>query len=228
MGKVIYLGGYQMNTRVENEPAVKVAKWFLQNNDTLYASDGDSNLKLQKLLYYAQCMHLAVFEEPLYTEEVQAWENGPVIRNVYDQYRYKELGFKAMEDAKVKLSAFQEDLLRVVNIVYGSKSPTELIALTHEEKPWQELKRLVRCRMNPIITKERMKEYYKSLKDIFEAYRDYLVEECKLIIGTNTFTYRADIQITEEEKDIINDMSYDLRGSSLYISRDKDGGLVIY
>ena len=35
-----------------------------------------SNLKLQKLLYYVQGVHLAAFETPLFDEEIVAWDLG--------------------------------------------------------------------------------------------------------------------------------------------------------
>ena len=37
-----------------------------------------SNLKLQKLLYYVQGFHLAIENEPLFMEDIQAWQYGPV------------------------------------------------------------------------------------------------------------------------------------------------------
>jgi len=51
--------------------------------------DGDliSNLKLQKLLYYAQAWHLVNFDVPLFGDSIEAWDFGPVIPNVYRQYK---------------------------------------------------------------------------------------------------------------------------------------------
>lgn len=31
------------------------------------------NMKVQKLLYYAQSLHLALYDESLFDEEIQAW-----------------------------------------------------------------------------------------------------------------------------------------------------------
>ena len=46
-----------------------------------------TNLKLQKLLYFAYGMHLAVYEEPLFESEIQAWRLGPVIPDVYNEFK---------------------------------------------------------------------------------------------------------------------------------------------
>lgn len=227
MGNVICLGGLKMNKVIRQEPATKVAKWFLKNNESLDENSGDSNLKLQKLIFYAQGMHLAVFNEPFYGEEIQAWENGPVVKEVYEQYRYSCLGYRAKQE-DVKFSGFQEDILRVINIVYGDKTSSELVDLTHEEDPWKELGVLAKQRQNPIITKVRMAEYYRCLKDIFEAYIDYNVEETSYRIGSNTIKHEADMELTGEERDLVKEVVYDRVGSDIYVSKDSDGGLVIY
>lgn len=46
-----------------------------------------SNLKLQKLLYYAQAWHLAIFKQPLFNDEIEAWVHGPVVPEVFRAYR---------------------------------------------------------------------------------------------------------------------------------------------
>jgi len=55
-----------------------VARYFL----TLMSEEnGDliSNLKLQKLVYYAQGSSLALWGNPLFSEKIEAWLHGPVI-----------------------------------------------------------------------------------------------------------------------------------------------------
>jgi len=53
--------------------------------------DTISNLKLQKLLYYAQGLHLAIYRgAPLFEEQLLAWNYGPVVECVYS--RFKEYG----------------------------------------------------------------------------------------------------------------------------------------
>jgi uncharacterized phage-associated protein len=45
-----------------------------------------SNLKLQKLVYYAQAWHLALEESPLFEEDFEAWIHGPVLPTLYQKY----------------------------------------------------------------------------------------------------------------------------------------------
>ena len=49
-----------------------------------------TNMKLNKLLYYAQGIHLARTGHPLFRDQIEAWQHGPVVPSVYQQY--KEFG----------------------------------------------------------------------------------------------------------------------------------------
>jgi len=44
-------------------------------------------MKLQKLLFYAHAWFLAIFNQPLFDEDFEAWPWGPVVRDVYYQTR---------------------------------------------------------------------------------------------------------------------------------------------
>jgi uncharacterized phage-associated protein len=62
--------------------AKQVAEFFLAKTDE---DEGDliSNLKLQKLCYYAQGLALAVRDQPLFPEPIEAWLHGPVVPTLY-------------------------------------------------------------------------------------------------------------------------------------------------
>ncbi len=45
-----------------------------------------TNMKVQKLLYYFQSLHLAFYDELLFDEEIQAWRYGPVCPPAYRFY----------------------------------------------------------------------------------------------------------------------------------------------
>lgn len=75
--------------------AIDVAKYFLLLNqrlsDNIKKEDSDNrfeitpdvitHLKMQKLVYYAQGIHLCYTNKPLFDEEIQAWPHGPVAQN---------------------------------------------------------------------------------------------------------------------------------------------------
>ena len=66
-------------------PALTIAKWFIAWAEA--EEEELSNLKLQKLLYYAQGHHLAERHAPVFTEPIQAWSHGPVVPPVYHEYK---------------------------------------------------------------------------------------------------------------------------------------------
>ena len=44
-------------------------------------------MKLQKLVYYCQAWSLVWDEKPLFPERIEAWANGPVVRDLYERHR---------------------------------------------------------------------------------------------------------------------------------------------
>ena len=44
-----------------------------------------TNLKLQKLVYYAQAWHLAIYSKPLFNTDFEAWVHGNVIHDLYSE-----------------------------------------------------------------------------------------------------------------------------------------------
>ena len=118
-----------------------------------------TNLKLQKLLYYEQGYHLACFNKPLFSEEVLAWQYGPVIREAYDAF--KSFGDSSLEpqgSSFVFANKEEESLFNEVFDAYNRFSASGLVELTHQETPWKAAK----VATNSVITKESMKEFFKK------------------------------------------------------------------
>ncbi|MBT9096406.1 SocA family protein [Methylovulum psychrotolerans] len=118
-----------------------------------------TNLKLQKLTYYAQAFHLAIFGTPLFKEEFEAWMHGPVCPELYRAY--KSNGSAPIPpNGSFDDGIFSEDqiqLLDEVNSVYGQFSAWKLRNISHEDAPWQEKEDT-----GGIIEKSKMMEFYKS------------------------------------------------------------------
>jgi uncharacterized phage-associated protein len=115
-----------------------VANYFLA---LAAQEDGEliSNMKIQKLVYYAQGFCLAIRGEPLFPEGIEAWTHGPVVPTLY--HAFKAYGSNAIEPPdKFNFTAFDEKdqaLLDNVYAVYGQYSTAGLRALTHEDPPWK-------------------------------------------------------------------------------------------
>lgn len=121
--------------------------------------DTISNLKLQKLLYYCQGLHLAMYEEPLFPEKIYAWNYGPVVPEVYSQY--KAFGAKGIDvPDEVDTSVFNENQKELINDVFtlfGQFSALKLMEMTHEETPWKA------TQQNDEINHYKLTTYFKTL-----------------------------------------------------------------
>ncbi len=49
-----------------------------------------SNMKLQKLVYYAQGLHLALYDTPLFNKKIEAWTYVPVVAELQHAYEQHE------------------------------------------------------------------------------------------------------------------------------------------
>ena len=64
--------------------AKDVATYFIRKSSLLGRGvSGITNLKLQKLLFYTQAEYYQEYKKPLFEDEIEAWELGPVVPNVY-------------------------------------------------------------------------------------------------------------------------------------------------
>ena len=134
-----------------------VAKIFL-------SFDSMTHKKLQKLCYYAQAWHLALFKEPLLDEDFEAWVHGPVSPNLYQ--KYKNNGWEKIEQKNINKEYDLEtmEFLEYIYNMYGDFSGDQLEHLTHEEDPWLEAREGLseRDSSNRIIKSKTMKKYYSN------------------------------------------------------------------
>lgn len=111
-----------------------VADWFIRFAHEV--GDTITNLKLQKLVYYAQAWFLALTGERLVPAEFQAWVHGPVCYPLYQRFRGHGWAPILDEVAEPGLPRNVESHLREIMEVYGGFSAWDLERLTHSEAPW--------------------------------------------------------------------------------------------
>jgi uncharacterized phage-associated protein len=124
-----------------------------------------SNLKLQKLLYYAQAWNLALRDQPLFDDRIEAWVHGPAVPPVYGFY--KGWAWKPIQDDPgLESIDFNEDVKRHLDEVmsaYGTMGAYELEKLTHSEMPWLNARGGIPMDQpsNAVISHEDMKSFYR-------------------------------------------------------------------
>jgi uncharacterized phage-associated protein len=119
--------------------AIEIAQWFIRNNYDNPRNTFDGNMKIQKLLYFAQLIHLVRHEQPLFEDDIFAFENGSVVENVRIAYR-NSTNF-LIEDAYTKTYDFDSEhlsTLKIVEDIFGNLSARELSDLNHLHDSWKE------------------------------------------------------------------------------------------
>ena len=127
-----------------------ISKTDLEHGDTI------SNLKLQKMMYYQQGFHLAYFGTPLFDEDIVAWQYGPVVPSVYQEYKSFESNSISTSKEGISLSDDEEELFNNVYEEYNQFSAVALMKMTHEESPWKTTE------TNSVISRDKMAAFFKT------------------------------------------------------------------
>ena len=140
---------------------IELAKYVCNEMDK--AGSRVDNLKLLKLLYFIQGVHLAAYDEPAFPETIYAWDYGPVVPEVYHHFKIHaadpipEYAFRHREELEQRLQKVVSKTLDV----YGKMSGGRLVAQTHlPGTPWM---KSYKAGVGWIeIPNESIKEYFKN------------------------------------------------------------------
>lgn len=145
--------------------ANNVADWFISQVD-VNTGDTLSHLKLQKLVYYAQAWHFAVFDKVLFDEPILAWKSGPVTLSIHDRLDAAfSHGSISKYDVKLELVDFDENAMLIltdVNILYGERGGPYLTKLVKTEHPWSNARMTLKITsdLSAVISLQDMKTCY--------------------------------------------------------------------
>jgi uncharacterized phage-associated protein len=132
----------------DNEKVFGVANYILDTLDESKISI--TNLKLQKLLYFAYGINLFIYNVKLFNSPIQAWSLGPIIPEVYKEFKnYREDNITTRacilqndESGNIFLAQLDttdqhyKDNIRSLDIVcatYVHRKANELINITHRK-----------------------------------------------------------------------------------------------
>ncbi|MDR0841233.1 MAG: DUF4065 domain-containing protein [Christensenellaceae bacterium] len=113
-----------------------VANFFIVATKLNEDEDSITNLRLNKLLYFAQAWYVALKDRPLFSEPIEAWTFGPVVRSIYNKYSDLVKSPIANADVDFNLSELSEeelDVLFAVMAEYGQYSTSKLVDMSHEK-----------------------------------------------------------------------------------------------
>lgn len=139
----------EYNTQIDNVSK----KYGIEDN--CGAAEYITPLKLQKLLYYIQGMALRIYGKPAFTNNISAWQYGPVVEEVYQQYKGRNPITTPKTDYEVS-----DGLKKIIELVvssYGQIEAGSLIDLTHDEDPW------IKSINSGTISIDLIKEYFNKV-----------------------------------------------------------------
>lgn len=147
--------------------AKDIANWFIAWAE--YNECQLTRLSLQKLLYFAQGYTLAQLGKPLFYDEIEAWEHGPVVREIWYSSRTpnensdNNYTIPYIDDFDFEIVPEDEtQILADVWETFGDKPAKHLENITHLEYPWKDAYG-EGVKADNVITKDVLEEYYSEL-----------------------------------------------------------------
>ena len=137
-----------------------VANYFLKSQD-FDSGEFITNLKLQKLVYYAQGIYLALKDKPLFSEEIKAWDNGPVCVPLFHMYKHLEsdpIPIPVDVDVSETFTKEDREIIDRVYDYYGQFSAWKLRDMSHEDDVWIKAYK----KSKGVISHDEMREYFKT------------------------------------------------------------------
>lgn len=98
-----------------------------------------STMKLQKLVFYSQALHLVQHGTPLFNDRIEAWANGPVVPSLFSKHRGKFVISRGFFGPLRSCALSSEEVAPIDRVlrILGPWTGADLSALTHGEEPWR-------------------------------------------------------------------------------------------
>lgn len=160
----------EIKERQAGTPKIHDVIWYLFDKLTEVTP-----LALQKLLYYAQGIHLSMYGTAFFEDNCEAWVNGPVYADVY--LMYKDFGFNPLSEEHVLICRSREgglkdsekQILDLLVSTFGKLSGTMLEEMVKNEEPWLRARNGVETieYAQNTISKESMTEFFATVHKVF-------------------------------------------------------------
>lgn len=144
--------------------AMDVAKYVIY-----YCIEHDipiSNLKLQKLLYFIQAIYLVQLKVPCFNDEIQAWDFGPVVPNVYHKFKQYGAGNIPYVNAEIydvgnKIDDKDKKRIAIILEGFAHYRAIDLVKATHEQDPWKNVYQ--KGQHNISISNQSIRNYFEKV-----------------------------------------------------------------
>lgn len=122
-----------------------------------------TTMKLQKLVYFSQAYNLAWWNTPMFDEPIEAWVNGPVVRDLWKVHAGQFMISELPQGDPNALTLTEASVVDSVYDAMGGLTGKQLSDITHEQDPWQLHHNATARYHNQVIPHDVLKNYYKTL-----------------------------------------------------------------
>ncbi|HHJ7078166.1 TPA: Panacea domain-containing protein, partial [Streptococcus pyogenes] len=138
-----------------------------------------NNLKLQKLLYFVNVRNILENGVPLFEESMEKWKYGPVVPDVYHEYKrfgafsistdemiMEYIEFSHSPVADLEITEYNPENVENTGLIENTvaalynRDPFELVNITHRHTPWKK-------------DEDRIMEGIQGIKYTIEEIKDY-------------------------------------------------------
>lgn len=139
--------------------ALDVARFIINYENS--AKRYITNLRLQKLLYFCQAAVIIATngEDVCFADDIEAWDYGPVVREVYGHY--KGYSFRNLPSEKTIESINHENIIKKTLNSAKDYSTKKLVDISHSQDPWFNAYNAVQ---GSVISKSSMIQYFLKEK----------------------------------------------------------------
>jgi uncharacterized phage-associated protein len=120
-----------------------------------------NNLKLQKVLYFLQAQFIVSYGKSLFDEELIAWDWGPVVESVYNNYKVYA-GASIFVNPKNYRNAYiareHREMIGEFLEYIRPYSSTKLVDICHKQTPWKN----ARVRWNNVISLDELRDFFSE------------------------------------------------------------------
>ena len=153
-----------------------IAKWFCSQGIIENLNSEEGNMKLQKLLFFAQLIYMAKHNgETMFEEKFNAFKNGMVLEKIRKEYKnnYKKFVVNVNE---LTIEDEIVETLKLTENIFGDASAQELSELSHEFEVWKKYFKKSTTALGKYIKQlsvvpyDEIKEELYKIKKVLDAY----------------------------------------------------------
>lgn len=212
------------------------AKYFIKNGTDSHPNTYDGNMKLQKMLTFANAISIAEYGEPLFNDKILAFTNGCVVEKIRLRYKSEYDTFKRESDLfQPDFSEKEYNVLNLTTGIFGSETAKTLSQINHEFKFWNESYKNgidshgFHSKEKSVVQMEKYPDDIAAIKKIIAVFKTNMRNsKHRELINGITFYYdgfELDENMIQELADFA--MSDEAEDTSYTVCID-DGELVIY